>query len=173
LPWLLEGNPFAFCLPTGMQGFASIYSSGEMLMIMVHTAVIHAYTDAQMQIYAVKLLFTVSVSMQVFSTQQWATMIVHSYPFFPSLETFLDSIGARHNEPSLQQILTTAPAFPMTQEMIALDEYVRFVCDGYQHDSVPVPRAATGTLSCFSQPASAGSSSIAKPSASLRDMMLY
>ncbi|KAL0033744.1 hypothetical protein WJX77_003466 [Trebouxia sp. C0004] len=104
----------------------------------------------------------------VFSTQQWATMIVHSYPFFPSLESFLDSIGARHNEPSLQQILTAAPAFPMTQEMIALDEYVRFVCDSYRHDSVAVPRAATGTLSFVSQPASP-----AKPSASLRDMMLY
>jgi len=156
-----------------MHGFASICSSGEMLMIMVHTAVIHAYTDAQLHIHAVKLLFTVYMLMQVFSTQQWATMIVHSYPFFPSLETFLDSIGDRHNEPSLQQILTTAPAFPMTQEMVALDEYVRFVCDAYRHDSVPVPRAATGTLSCFSQPASAGSSSPAKPSASLRDMMLY
>jgi hypothetical protein len=155
-----------------MQGVASICSSGGVLMIMAYTAVIHAYTEARLHIYAVKL-FTVYVLTQVFSTQQWATMIVHSYPFFPSLETFLDSIGARHNEPSLQQILTTAPASPMTQEMIALDEYVRFVCDGYRHDSVPVPRAATGTLSCFSQPASAGSSSLAKPSASLRDMMLY
>lgn len=66
--------------------------------------------------------------MQVFSSQQWATMIVHSYPFFPSLETFLENIGARHNEPSLQQILAAAPAFPMRQEMIALGEYVRFVC---------------------------------------------
>lgn len=125
------------------------------------------------QDYQVYIKVCAAMRRGVFSTQQWATMIVHSYPFFPSLETFLDSIGARHKEPSLQQILTTAPAFPMTQEMIALDEYVRFVCDGYRHAYVPVPRAATGTLSCFSRPASAGSSSPANTSASLRDMMLY
>ncbi|KAL0023221.1 hypothetical protein WJX79_005204 [Trebouxia sp. C0005] len=44
------------------------------------------------QDYLVYIKVCAAMRRGVFSTQQWATMIVHSYPFFPSLETFLDSI---------------------------------------------------------------------------------
>ncbi len=111
--------------------------------------------------------------LQVCSTKQWATMIVHSYPFFPSLETFLESIAAAHAKPSMQQIVATAVSMPMTQEMLALDEFVLYVTNGFRHEYVPVPRAKTGTLTSFSQPASAASGTSSARSASLRDMMLY
>ncbi len=99
-------------------------------------------------------------------------MIVRSYPFFPALETVLETTAAERAEPSMQQILMTAPSTPMTQEMLALDKYIVVVTDGYRHEYVPVPRAATRSFICFSPSASAKCTA-SSSRISLRDMMLY
>ncbi len=86
---------------------------------------------------------------QVFTTEQWATMIVHCYPFYPSLESVFDALAAACLEPTVQDILATAPMIPMTEEMELFDDYIVYITDWYRHEYVPVPKAVSSSKPSF------------------------
>ena len=108
--------------------------------------------------------------LQIFSTEQWATMIVHSYPFFPALESALESTAAARNEPGMQEILSAARTHPMTDDLLALDDYISFVTSCYRHEYVPVFRFTAGSSAPVHSTEALPSR---KPEVRLRDMMLY
>jgi len=89
---------------------------------------------------------------QVFTTEQWATMIVHCYPFYPSLESVFDALAAACLEPTVQDILATASMIPMTEEMKLLDDYIVYITDWYHHEYVPVPRVVSSSKPAFPGP---------------------
>ena len=116
------------------------------------------------------MLIVVSFLLQVFSTKQWATMIVHSYPFFPALESALESIAAARNEPSIPEILSAARTHPMTDDLLALDDYISLVTSCYRHEYVPVSRVAAGSSAPVRR---SEVLPFGKTEVRLRDMMLY
>ena len=103
--------------------------------------------------------------LQVFTTEQWATMIVHCYPSYPSLESVFDALAAACLEPTVQGILASASMIPMTEEMKLFDDYIVYITDWYHHEYVPVPRVESSSKSAFPGPS--------KSAASLPDVWLY
>jgi len=95
---------------------------------------------------------------QVFSTEQWATMIVHCYPFYPSLESVFDALAAACLEPTVQNILATASMIPMTEEMKLFDDYIVYITDWYHHEYVPVPRVESSSKPAFPGPSKSAAS---------------
>ncbi len=96
-------------------------------------------------------------------------MIVHSYPFFPALESVFDAFAAAQAELSIQGILATASVRPMAEEMKCLDDYIVFITECYRHEYNPIPRPRVSGAMLQAHPPAPSS----KPYVSLRDMMLF
>lgn len=101
----------------------------------------------------------------VFTTEQWAAMIGHCYPFYPLLESVFDALAAACLEPTVQDILASASTIPMTEEMQLFDDYIVHITDWYHHEYIPVPRVESSSKPAFPGPS--------KSAASLLDVWLY
>lgn len=102
---------------------------------------------------------------QVFTTKQWAAMIVYAYPFFPCLEQWLDTFSSQHSAPSSKDVLMSAREHPLEAEWAALDDYIVHITQTYRPDYVPVQRS-------FAPPPSHRVPRAALPPVSLHDMLL-
>ena len=85
-------------------------------------------------------------------------MIVHCYPFYPSLESVFDALAAACLEPTIQDILATASMIPMTEEMQLFDDYIVHITDFYHHEYVLVPRVVSSSKPTFPGPSKAAAS---------------
>lgn len=92
-------------------------------------------------------------------------MIVHAYPYFPSLERWLEMLARQHNEPDSRVVLAAAEANPLVAEWAALDDYMVHITQAYCPDYVPVPR-------CQLPPVTQQLPRAAFPPVSLHDMLL-
>ena len=91
--------------------------------------------------------------MQVLTTQQWAIIIVHAYPFFSGVEAFFEGLLPCYpHEPSMQSIMADAHAEPLHTEWAALEDYLYVITDDPSHDYQPIPRSRPHTAQpCHSQ----------------------
>lgn len=79
--------------------------------------------------------------MQVCSTQQWAILMVHAYPFFSGVESFFEGMfGNRAGEAGMQDVMAGACANPMHAEWRALEDYLCNITAAHAHDYKPIPK---------------------------------
>lgn len=76
--------------------------------------------------------------MQMLTSRQWAIGIVHAYPLFPVLETWMTRLAADRGDLTRDQLLAMARLDDKEQEWQDLGRYVTFVCSKYMHDYVPM-----------------------------------
>lgn len=68
-------------------------------------------------------------------------MIVHSYPFFPNLETWFEKLAEQHGEPSLHDLLSAACSHSLAADWDALHKYIADITSSYHAQYVPGLRA--------------------------------
>ena len=74
--------------------------------------------------------------------------MVHSYPYMPILEHFLDTLAAREGYPSSQDVIASAHKDPMTAAWRDFDEYAMYV----HQNMFSRERGPYVPLSCFKAP---------------------
>ena len=68
--------------------------------------------------------------LQVFSTKQWATVIVHAYPYIPDVENALEAVAKANGQPSKHSILI--------DRSMGLESYLELLAKQTTHDYVPL-----------------------------------
>lgn len=72
------------------------------------------------------------------SSRQWAIGIVHAYPLFPVLETWVTCMAAERGEPTRDQLLLRAKLDDKEEEWRDLSRYVAHVSSKFMHNYVPL-----------------------------------
>ena len=93
-----------------------------------------------------------AVCLQVFRLEQWVTMAVHAYPFFPRLETWFERVALHYGAPSKHDYVAIAQKDPKQAEWAALDEYIAKLLQEPSSDHVPIPRLQKEPKSAPAQP---------------------
>ena len=75
--------------------------------------------------------------LQVYTTRQWAIMVVQSYPYLPILETHLETMAADRGEPSKAKLLAIASGNYMAAEWRHLNKYLEVTASAKSHDYIP------------------------------------
>ena len=78
-----------------------------------------------------------SAPMQVLSTKQLAEMMVHCYPYMPSMEPFIHSLAAGSGYPPKEEIVAAAQTNQMATEWRQFNEYAKYAATDIFHDHVP------------------------------------
>ena len=65
--------------------------------------------------------------LQVLTTKQWATVVVHSYPYLPTVEDSLGAFAEQMQGQSKEAIIATAETNSMEREWQALQEYIELI----------------------------------------------
>lgn len=76
--------------------------------------------------------------LQVLTTNQWAILIVQSYPYLPILETHFEAIAAEGGAPSKAQILAAAQSNPMAAEWRHLNKYLESIASRNSDEHIPL-----------------------------------
>ena len=76
--------------------------------------------------------------MQMLTSRQWAIGIVHAYPLFPVLETWMTCLAGDREDLTRDQLLARARLDDKEEDWQDLGRYVSFVCSKYMHDYVPM-----------------------------------
>lgn len=91
-------------------------------------------------------LRSIAYAMQVLNTEQWATLIVHCYPFFCNLETILESIAQASGDPPMSAVLESARHDAMTEDWQALDLYLADITKKQHAESIPLYRSQASAV---------------------------
>ena len=65
--------------------------------------------------------------LQVLTTKQWAIIIVHAYPYLPTVEDSLAAFAEKVKGPSKQAIIKAAETEDMEAEWQALQEFIEMI----------------------------------------------
>ena len=81
--------------------------------------------------------------MQILSTKQWALIIVHAYPYLPTVELQLEAF-AQYGKTSMTKadILKAAETDSMESGWHALQEYIELIGQENSHDYLPLSSCA-------------------------------
>ena len=105
--------------------------------------------------------------LQVYTTKQWAIMIVQSYPYLPTLEFHFETIAAERGEPSRAELLAHAQTNTMAAEWRHLNKYLEVIASSKTHDYIPLSEKPVKSL----YPADASMSFGAEAALNLHYMM--
>ena len=75
--------------------------------------------------------------LQVYTTKQWAIVVVQSYPYLPVLETHLETMALDRGEPSRAELLGIATGNYMAAEWRHLNKYLEVIASTKSHDYIP------------------------------------
>ena len=85
------------------------------------------------------------------TTKQLAEMMVHCYPYMPSMEPFIHSVAVETGHPSKEDIVAAAQTNRMDSEWRQFNAYAKFAATDIFHDHVAFlkrhPAAASRSLS--------------------------
>ena len=70
------------------------------------------------------------------TTKQLAEMMVHCYPYMPSMEPFIHSIAAETGHPSKEEVVAAAQTNHMNNEWRQFNEYAKYAATDIFHDHV-------------------------------------
>ena len=76
--------------------------------------------------------------MQVYTTKQWAILMVQSYPYLPIMETHLEVVAADRGEPSRADLLASAQTNTLAAEWRHLNNYLEIIASKNSHDFIPL-----------------------------------
>ena len=85
--------------------------------------------------------------MQVLTTKQLAEMMVHCYPYMPSMEPFIHSLAAETGYPNKEDVVAVAQTNHMTTEWQQFNEYAKHAASGIFHEHVPFVQRGSDALS--------------------------
>ena len=99
--------------------------------------------------------------MQVLTTKQLAEMMVHCYPYMPSMEPFIHSLAAEAGHPPKEDIVAAAQTNHMASEWRQFNEYAKYAATDIFHEHVAflkrrpdvVSRSLSSTVSAEILPA--------------------
>ena len=74
--------------------------------------------------------------LQVLTTKQLAEMMVHCYPYMPSMEPFIHSVATETGHPSKEDIIAAAQTNHMDSEWRQFNEYAKYAATDIFHDHV-------------------------------------
>ena len=75
---------------------------------------------------------------QVFTTKQWAILMVQSYPYLAVMETHLEVIAAQRGEPCRADLLASAQTNTMAAEWRHLNNYLEIIASRTSHEYIPL-----------------------------------
>lgn len=73
---------------------------------------------------------------QVLTTKQLAEMMVHCYPYMPSMEPFIHSLAAETRHPAKEDIVAAAQTNHMANEWKQFNEYAKYAATDIFHHYV-------------------------------------
>ncbi|DBA66859.1 TPA: hypothetical protein ACH3X2_001993 [Trebouxia sp. C0005] len=82
----------------------------------------------------------------VLTTKQLAEMMVHCYPYMPSMEPFIHSLAAGTGYPIKEDVVAAAQTNHMTTEWRQFGEYAKYAATGIFHEHVPFLKRRSGNL---------------------------
>ena len=78
------------------------------------------------------------VLMQVFTTKQWAILMVQSYPYLGIMETHLEVVAAERGEASRADLLASAQTNTLAAEWRHLNNYLEVIASTNSHEYIPL-----------------------------------
>ena len=91
-----------------------------------------------------RLEIAACVVVQVFTTKQWAVLMVQSYPYLGVMETHLEVVAAERGEASRADLLASAQTNTLAAEWRHLNNYLELIASKNSHDYIPL--AVTGQV---------------------------
>ncbi|KAL3135585.1 hypothetical protein ABBQ38_006065 [Trebouxia sp. C0009 RCD-2024] len=83
----------------------------------------------------------------VLTTKQLAEMMVHCYPYVPSMEAFIHSVAAEEGHPSMDDVVAAAQTNHMEAEWRQFNEYAKYAASDIFHDHLPFLKRRTAVAS--------------------------
>lgn len=77
------------------------------------------------------------MAMQVYTTKQWAILMVQSYPYLGVMETHLEVMAADRGEPTRGELLAAAQTNTLAAEWRHLNNYLESIASKNSHDYIP------------------------------------
>ena len=77
-------------------------------------------------------------TLQVLTTKQWATLIVHAYPYMPDIESALESVAKSAGQPPKKVLMSDRSLGNMAAEWEGLEEYLEVVAKNRTHNYTPL-----------------------------------
>lgn len=84
--------------------------------------------------------------LQVLTTKQLAEMMVHCYPYMPSMEPFIHNLAAETGYPIKEDVVAAAQTNHMTTEWRQFSEYAKYAATEIFHEHVPFLKRRPGAL---------------------------
>ncbi len=84
--------------------------------------------------------------LQVLTTKQLAEMMVHCYPYMPSMEPFIHNLAAETGYPIKEDVVAAAQTNHMTTEWRQFSEYAKYAATEIFHEHVPFLKCRPGAL---------------------------
>jgi len=85
--------------------------------------------------------------LQVLTTKQLAEMMVHCYPYMPSMEPFIHSLAVEAGYPVKEDIVAAAQTNHMATEWKQFNEYAKYAATQLFHDHVAFLKRRPDALS--------------------------
>ncbi|DBB14882.1 TPA: hypothetical protein ACH3X3_004483 [Trebouxia sp. C0006] len=82
----------------------------------------------------------------VLTTKQLAEMMVHCYPYMPSMEPFIHNLAAETGYPIKEDVVAAAQTNHMTTEWRQFSEYAKYAATEIFHEHVPFLKRRPGAL---------------------------
>lgn len=80
----------------------------------------------------------VCIVVQVYTTKQWAVLMVQSYPYLAVMETHLEVVAAERGEASRADLLASAQTNTLAAEWRHLNNYLEIIASRNSHDYIPL-----------------------------------
>lgn len=109
--------------------------------------------------------------MQVYTTKQWAILMVQSYPYLGVMETHLEVMAADRGEPSRAELLASSQPNTLAAEWRHLNNYLESIASKNSHDYIPFGMGEQVQPVQSVYPATAGTSFAAEPASGMN--LLY
>ena len=77
-------------------------------------------------------------TLQVLTTKQWATLIVHAYPYMPDIESAFESVAKSAGQPPKKALMSDCSLGNMAAEWEGLEEYLEVVAKHDTHNYIPL-----------------------------------
>jgi len=75
---------------------------------------------------------------QVLTTRQWASVIVHAYPYLMTVESSLEAFASHKGMQPKSAILKEAQTDNMESDWLALQEYIELISQENPHEYLPL-----------------------------------
>ena len=79
---------------------------------------------------------------QVLTTRQWASIIVHAYPYLMTVESSLEAFASHRGMQPKSVILKAAQTDDMESDWLALQEYTELISQEKSHDYLPLSKCS-------------------------------